>query len=168
MNAIDPLPIQAARPQSVTVVTPTDKQLLEAVRLGEVFIRETPTYSRLAPLDVAKMIEFAYNCRASDAEFFRVAVRGEQVIGFFIGGVTSYGFDTASFAFDRMLYVSPNKRGTHTARMLIEAFEDWAHDMGASDIVLGITTGLHTNATERFFNKLGYRTVGKVTMKEIM
>jgi len=159
--------MKANDPHRMTSVTPDDPQLLAGVRLANDFIAESPTYRHLAPLDIAKVIEFAYTCRANDNEFVNVAVCDGTVIGFFMGSITSYGFDTATFAYDRMLYVTPDRRGGAAARMLIDAFERWATDKGAIRILLGITTGLHTDATEKFYNKLGYNTVGKLTMKEI-
>lgn len=153
-------------PHTVTCVTPDDQQLLAAVRLGDAMWAESRVYGNMAR-SVDKMIEFAYYARASDHSFFRVAVHDDRVIGFMIGEVAPYGFHDTSFAYDRLLYVSPDRRGGAAARMLIAAFEQWAQDKGASRILLGITTGTHTDATERFYNKLGYNTVGVLTMKEI-
>lgn len=154
------------RPTKVTCVIPDDQQLLAAVRLGEVMWAESSVYGHMAR-EVGKMIEFAYNARASRHSFFRVAVREDQVVGFFIGEVAPYGFHDSVFAYDRLLFVTPDRRGGVAARMLIDAFERWAKDKGAERILLGITTGTRTDATEKFYNKLGYDTVGVLTMKEM-
>jgi predicted GNAT superfamily acetyltransferase len=65
------------------------------------------------------------------------------------------------------VYVTPTRRGGIAARMLIDAFERWARDKGAARVLLGITTGVRTDATETFYNKLGYNTVGVLTIKEM-
>lgn len=153
-------------PHTVTCVTPDDRQLLAAVRLGDAMWAESRVYGDMER-SVDKMIEFAYHARASDHSFFHVATHEGTVIGFMIGEVAPYGFHDTSFAYDRLLYVSPDRRGGVAARMLINAFERWAQDKGASRILLGITTGTRTDATEAFYNKLGYNTVGVLTMKEI-
>ena len=153
-------------PQPLIVQEPTDRQLLDAVTLGAAFIQESPVYRSLAPT-VDKMIEYAYTARANPASFFAVAVRGDTCHGFIIGERAPYGFTDTEFAYDRMLYVAQDRRGGAAARALIEAFEQWCTQHNVVRIMLGVTTGLHTDATEKLYNKLGYTTIGVVTMKEI-
>lgn len=150
----------------VTCVTPNDGQLLEAVRLGQAMWADAPHYSEMKP-DIAKMIHFAYNMRASEHSFFRVAVDNDNVIGFLIGSLSEYGFHTDLFAYDRLVYVTPDRRGGIAARTLVTEFERWAKQKGAARVLLGVTTGTRNKATERFYNKLGYETVGVLTMKEV-
>ena len=152
-------------PTHVRAVEPTDEQLLEAVTLGAAFVQESPEYRSLAPA-VANMIEFAYNARANPMFFFNVAVRDNDVIGFMICERAPYGFTDKEFAFDRLLYVAQDKRGGVAARTLINAFETWCSSHNIVRIMLGVTTGLRTEQTEKLYNKLGYDTVGVVTMKE--
>ena len=153
-------------PQSVTHVTPDDQQLLAAVTLGDAMWAESSVYGGMER-DIAKMIEFAYTMRADANSFFEVAVYKGKVIGFLIGSLAAHGFHTDTFAYDRLVYVAPDMRGGMAARILITAFEQWARDKGAARVLLGITTGTRTDATETFYNKMGYRTVGALTMKEI-
>lgn len=149
------------------VQEPDDHQLLSAVRLGIAMWDDSAPYASL-PRAVDKMIEFAYHMRADPYSFFQVAVdQHDMCHGFMIGSVADYGFADALFAYDRLLYVTPSKRGSVAARMLITAFETWARGHGAQRVLLGITTGVQTERTEQFYNKLGYATVGRLTMKEI-
>lgn len=151
----------------IAIRVPDDDQLLAAVRLGEAMWDESPVY-RLVSRDTDKMIEFAYIARADDRTFFQVAVNGDQhVCGFLVGSIAPYGFHDSVFAFDRLVYVEPDMRGTGVVNALIRAFEAWAWDHGAARIVLGTTTGVNTYATEHLYNKLGYETVGKLMMKEL-
>jgi GNAT superfamily N-acetyltransferase len=153
-------------PQGLRVQEPTDQQLLAAVRLGSAMWDDSAPYASL-PRAVDKMIEFAYHMRADPLSFFGVAVDGADTChGFVIGSLADYGFADARFAYDRLLYVAPTMRGSVAARMLIGAFETWARDNGAQRVLLGVTTGVHTERTEQFYNKLGYATVGRLTMKE--
>ena len=153
-------------PTSVTCVVPDDEQLLAAVRMGAGMWSESLVYKHMEQ-DIAKMIEFAYTMRADDSSFFMVALRGTEAVGFLIGSLAAHGFHTDMFAYDRLVYVTPDRRGSTVARTLITAFEQWAKDKGAARVLLGVTTGTHTDATARFYNKLGYDTVGVLTMKEI-
>jgi GNAT superfamily N-acetyltransferase len=148
-------------------VSPTDAQLLDAVRLGEAMWANSPVYGNMAR-DVDKMIEYAYHARADAETFFHVAVdRMNRTCGFLIGSIAPYGFHTDKFAYDRLVYVAPDARGLTAARALILSFEAWAREHGAARILLGITTGAHTEQIERFYNKMGYASVGRLTMKEV-
>lgn len=148
------------------VTVPNDPQLVDAVRLGEAMWSESGTHSSM-PRDVDKMIEFAYAMRSDPQSFFNVALHADTVTGFLIGSIAPYGFSHETFAYDRLVYVTPNKRGTYAARMLIRAFEHWAKHKRARHVMMGTTTGINTDAVERLYNKLGFRTVGKLTMKEM-
>ena len=153
-------------PPTIEVTEPDDEQLLDAVRLGEAMWSESPVYGGMKQ-DIAKMIEFAYNARASDHSFFNVVTVDNSCYGFMIGERAPYGFHDSEFAYDRLLYVTPTRRGSVAARMLIQAFEDWCKLHGVGRIMLGVTTGVHAAQTEKFYNKLGYQTIGTLTMKEI-
>lgn len=154
-------------PQRMRVQEPDDRLLLAAVRLGVDMWDQSAPYASL-PRSVDKMIEFAYHMRADPFSFFGVAVDAADTChGYMIGSLADYGFSDATFAYDRLLYVAPTMRGSVAARMLITAFETWAREHGAQRVLLGITTGVHTERTEQFYNKLGYATVGRLTMKEI-
>lgn len=151
----------------VTIATPTDAQLLAGVRLAMDMWNESPTY-RDMPKDVNKVIEYAYTMRQSPEACVRVAlVDDDTVQGFIVGTVGEYGFAHVRFATDEMLFVAKDARRGAVARELIGAFEAWAREQRASRIFLGVTTGVHTERTEKLYNALGYATVGVLTMKEI-
>lgn len=158
----------AATHARVTCVTPefNSSYMIDALVLADRMWSESPTYNHM-PKDMDKMAEFAYNCLADPNTFVKVALYDGKVIGFFVGSVAPHGFLDQVFAFDRLVYVDPKRRGTLAARALIDSFETWARNMKASRILLGVTTGIRTDATVRFYNKLGYNTVGALTMKEI-
>jgi len=153
-------------PTRTVIVEPTDDELLEAVTLGNAMWSQSPVYKDM-DRDIDKMIEFAYNSRANSRSFFRVAVRDDLVIGFLIAERAPYGFHDSEFAYDRLLYVQPNRRGGVAASMLIDALEDWCKEHNVSRILLGVTTGVHSERTVQLYNHLGYTTVGTVTMKEL-
>lgn len=151
--------------KSIHVCVPDNDLLVKGAVLGLDMAREAKTYAGM-DFDLDTFVEFGYDMRADPFSFVNVAVCGDNVIGFFVGSIAHYGFHDSRFAYDRLLFVSPTVRGSVAARMLIRAFEKWATGMGASRILLGITTGVHTERTEKFYNKLGYDTVGVLTMKE--
>lgn len=154
------------RTTRLIAVEPNDKQLLDAVRLGDAMWAESPVYNNMKR-DIDRMIEFAYNSRANPLAFFNVAVRDDDVIGFMIAECAQYGFHDSWFAYDRLLYVDPTRRGGIAARTLIDALERWCKEHSVTRVMLGVTTGVHAAQTEKLYNRLGYTTVGAVTMKEV-
>lgn len=158
--------MNANSPLTIEVVEPSEDALLQVIGLGKDMWDESPVY-RAMPRDIDKMIEFAYTMMADPNSFFQVAKVGDTCHGFMFGSIAPYGFVDQTFAFDRLLYVRPDMRGSTAARQLVAAFEQWATDKGASRIILAVTTGVHPEQTEKFYNKCGYTTVGKLTMKEV-
>ncbi len=152
--------------KAVTVSQPDDAQLLQAVRLAFDFWDESPVY-RTMTKDLDRMIKFAYSARTNPSSFVHVALDGDQVCGFIVGEMAPYGFHNSFFAYDRMLYVVPTRRGGAGARRLIAAFEDWCATKNVSRIMLGITTGIKSERIMKLYNALGYTTVGALTMKEM-
>jgi GNAT superfamily N-acetyltransferase len=87
--------------------------------------------------------------------------------GFLAGIVTEHYFADTIYATNIALYVSPNRRGSRAAYRLVREFERVARAKGASEIMLGVTSGVGARRTERFYNALGYSTVGALTVKYI-
>lgn len=152
--------------QPLHVSEPTDELLIQGVMLGKQMAEESPVYGPLG-VDLDRMIEFAYTMRASPQDFCMVAHTGDTCYGFLVASIGQYDFCDATYVFDRMLYVAPDRRGSKCARMLIDALEEWARERNVTRIVMGITTGVHTRTTERLYNKLGYDTFGVLTKKEL-
>ncbi|WP_252152443.1 GNAT family N-acetyltransferase [Acinetobacter terrae] len=63
-------------------------------------------------------------------------------------------------AFDYCLFVRPENRGSRTAYLLIKAFIEWAKEAGANWIQCGTATGLQTEKTVRFYEKMGFTHTG--------
>lgn len=62
--------------------------------------------------------------------------------------------------FDYCLFVRPENRGSRTAYLLIKAFIEWAKEAGANWIQCGTATGLQTEKTVRFYEKMGFTHTG--------
>lgn len=146
--------------------SPDNEELLLGVRLSLCMWQESPIYRQMEP-DIDKLIEEAYIAREDPNRFVNVVMYDNTCCGFMMGAMAPIAFIDGWYAFERMLYVSPEKRGSVAASLLVGAFEQWARDRDALYILLGTTTGVRPERTERFYNKMGYNTVGVLTMKEL-
>lgn len=96
-----------------------------------------------------------------------LAQKDNKLIGFLAGMTQNYFFSDRLKAMDMGFYVLPEYRGTSAAIRLIERFEEWSVERGAKDICLGQTTAVDIDKTQRFYQHLGYQTVGFNTVKHI-
>lgn len=96
-----------------------------------------------------------------------VAHRSEVLIGALVGGVCEHLFSNELFGYELGVFVTPECRGGTTAIRLLKAFELWCVEMGAVNIDMGITTGIHTENTGKLYQKLGFIECGKHYRKEI-
>jgi GNAT superfamily N-acetyltransferase len=80
--------------------------------------------------------------------------------GFLMGGVTDFWFGPAKYAFEWLLYVKPEARGSSEAPALVKAYAVRAKELGAVDVHIENTTGVEVEKVERLFTKLGFARVG--------
>lgn len=76
-----------------------------------------------------------------------------------------FGFE--KFAGDFVLYVLPEYRGSSAAKRLVRAIEAWAKEQGATEVLLGISTGVETERTAKLYEHLGYRESGRSLIKHV-
>lgn len=131
------------------------------IELGRAMHAESPRFSRhpYSPAKTAGTIDFLL---ANGAVF--VAVKGGQAVGMMGGMVAPGWFTDEATAIELAVYVTPEHRGLIGAR-LIRTYEAWAFAHGAAEVVLGITTGIHTERTAAFYERLGYQRAGITTVK---
>lgn len=91
-----------------------------------------------------------------------------QIVGGFAGGIAEYWFSRDLNAFDYAVFVDPAKRNGMIAVRLVTVFCEWARQMGAKHIQLGITTGVHVEATAKLYRALGFEEIGPLFKKEIV
>jgi GNAT superfamily N-acetyltransferase len=63
---------------------------------------------------------------------------------------------------DFALFMAPEFRGSSTAYRFVKEYVEWAKGKGVEDknIGLGISTGVHTEATKRLYEKNGFEVTG--------
>jgi len=57
-------------------------------------------------------------------------------------------------------FLRPQYRGTSIAPRLVKAFVEWAKTRGASEVVMGVTSGINVDATDRMMRRLGFKHLG--------
>lgn len=85
-----------------------------------------------------------------------VAEDDDKIIGVFAGCAFEHFFGNDLVATDLILYVDPSHRGGSAAPRLIKTYEQWARQIGAKDIQIGVSTGVNAERTARLFEKLGF------------
>lgn len=89
-----------------------------------------------------------------------VAVDGEDIIGFALAQIDGFFFTSGVCTILKVVYVTPVKRGTRAAAILVSAFVEWSVELGVRRMYLGINNSLHPDRTARFFERFGARRVG--------
>jgi GNAT superfamily N-acetyltransferase len=88
------------------------------------------------------------------------AVDGNELVGFGAFVITSHYFTDELIASDIIVYVRPERRGSSAAVKIIKKYILWAKEQKASHTTLGISSGIHPEKTKRFYERLGFKTIG--------
>jgi GNAT superfamily N-acetyltransferase len=90
-----------------------------------------------------------------------------EMVGFICGVVFESPFNNIIRASDLGLYIKPGTRSAVVGKRLVEAYEEWARDLGATQCWLGQSTGNRIEETADYYRRLGYKVVGYNSIKEL-
>ena len=135
------------------------------VSLGERLHVES-SYSYL-PFNAMKVRYLMAGIIGGDNGVVFVAEKAGEIIGGIAGGVTEFWFCDELHGFDYSFFVHPEHRGGSAAFRLLLAFESWCKNMGAKQMDIGITTGIHVDKTTRFYEKMGFVKSGQLFRKAL-
>jgi hypothetical protein len=125
-------------------------------------------FHRHIPMDEAKLIQQIEGAASiPDVAYFKLCVRGDEVLGGFFGQITSIYFSIERVAKDLAWFVTRNRRGSMAAVALVRDFEAWAKSKGVKFFVLGQSTGIRMDTTRALYEHLGYEMIGFNTVKRI-
>lgn len=124
-------------------------------------------FHRDFPLNEKKLIEQLNAPRTLPHVYFKICVRGDEVMGGFFGIVSSMYFSDARVAKDLAWFVQRNARGSAAAVALLADFEEWAREQKVDHILIGQSTGVQMDETKALYERLGYTTLGVNTFKRI-
>jgi RimJ/RimL family protein N-acetyltransferase len=133
------------------------------VELGRVMHASAPGFSRMR-FDPERLASTIANTIGTAAGFARVAERGGVVTGGMLAVATPHYFSPDLVACDLALFIDPAHRGGIAAAQLVQAYVQWAHDIGAALVHLGLVAGdaEQNEATARLCERLGARRAGLV------
>ena len=118
------------------------------------------------PLDDAKVIrQFELSRTMPDTVYFRLAAKGDDVLGAFFGIISTTFFSDERSCKDMGWFVTRSRRGSIAAITLLADFEQWGLDHGIRKFFLGQSTGVHIDATAKLYEHAGYTIVGVNGMK---
>jgi len=120
--------------------------------------------SRFSPrrFSVDKMAALFQSLIASDTGVVLVAEQAGELLGVFAGYVAEDWFGPDLAAGDFGLFVRPDRRGAVAAAGMVRRFVAWAQSKGVARPDLGISTGVHLDATTRLYRALGFQPVGTI------
>lgn len=130
-----------------------------------VLARQSHAESRFAPIafDEHKVREGMRRMAAQPAgSNCAIVVRnhGGRLVGYLAGTIEEYFFSHARVASSVFLFVDPRERGGLAAVKLVLAFRRWAQNRGAAELYVGIASGVTTERTGRFLQRLGLQHTG--------
>jgi GNAT superfamily N-acetyltransferase len=77
-----------------------------------------------------------------------------------LGYISEYYFGRDLIASDYLWYVTPEYRGSRAAVLLLRDFQKWAEERNASEVHMGLSTGVHAEKVGALLENLGYDLVG--------
>lgn len=135
-----------------------------------VVAREIHAHSIYAdmPFDEEKVVrQLAASGSIVPDRFFKIAVRGDEVLGGFYGCLLRVFFCDALTAKDMGWWVKSTARGGAAAILLWAEFEDWAREKGAWKSMLGQSGVENIERTAKLFQSVGYSVTGYNTCKNL-
>lgn len=149
----------------VKVRAATEDDLPAILEMGRALHAESPRYAAMS-YNEAKVEALALRVIPTGGTL--VAEKDGKIIGMLAGYVAEHWFSDDKVASDFTFYIRPEHRRTgKAALLLVRAFERWAVERGAKDIMPGVSTQIDVERTTRFFEKLGYTVYGNALLKRV-
>lgn len=104
--------------------------------------------------------------KTANPTFFVVEDR-RRVIGFLMAGMYLYDHRDGFYTTQRVLFVSPENRGTRAAVLLMKELVRWSKRLGAAEIKGGNDNGFKSDRTARFLEHFGFKRVGIAMVKPL-
>lgn len=144
------------------IIRPLEPHDVDAlIALGELGVQETRYNNQLYdPPKVRTQIE-AYFSDERRKYIWLIATHSDELQGLLFGSVEEYWFTQARGANMILWYVAQEARGSSMAVKLLLAFRRWAENRQATELTLSLTSGLGTEKTGRFLQRMGFRPCGE-------
>lgn len=124
------------------------------IEMGQRFYEEAESYSNFKFSPQAVMENF-YGVMNSPHQL-GICYDKSGIKGAMCGAVYQQFFSKGLTASELFVFVEPNVRGGVIGKKLIKAFEQWAIGMCASEIRVGVSSGIKPQRIVGLYEKLGY------------
>jgi GNAT superfamily N-acetyltransferase len=149
-----------ADPMGKTTIRPATLDDLDVLMdIGEAMHKESPRFSRMS-YSQAKVLQTFIDLINADCGLLVVAEQDGEIIGGIAAMVAPHWFSHDLMASDLALFILPEHRGGMTAVRLIKHYIGWAGEKGAVITQMGISTGVHAEATAAMFSAVGLKQFG--------
>ena len=123
---------------------------------------------RNMPMDEDKVVrQLSLAGSIASDRFFKLAVRGGDVLGGFLACTFVPFFSDSLLARDLGWWVKESSRGGAAAILLLQAFENWARGRGATKAMVGQSGIENIERTTGLYVHCGYSITGFNTCKEL-
>ena len=140
---------------------PSLRQIADIVDLGREMHNESQF--SIAPYNPMKTEQMLLHARAHPDWLLLCAIDGDnQVIGMFMGLVSTYFMADGLMAEDKVLFVTKSKRGVIAAKRMLNEYVAWARAKGCTQAYMNHTTGVDTDRGARFFEHVGFGKIGTI------
>jgi GNAT superfamily N-acetyltransferase len=141
-----------------TVRRATDGDLDILVEMGRAMHAESPAY-RVTPYDECKVREVYQQLKGTlltEAGCSFVAEEGGEIVGMAVAMASQHWFNRERMVTDLVVFVRPERRGGSAFRRLVRSLEQWTREQGITDLVVGISTGVHAERTAAAYAAMGF------------
>lgn len=126
---------------------------------------ESPRFNP-KPFSEAKALRLIGLCLSGGTFGGFVADLDGVLVGMIAGALVDELVTDGCYVTDMAVYVTPEKRGSSIFPRMARVFEDWAfNEVGADEVLLGISTGVHPEKTVYVYERLGYTMTGQALIK---
>lgn len=85
-----------------------------------------------------------------------------EIVGGMLATCVEQWYSDDLIATDLSVFILPEKRGSLDAARMLRHYRNWAKEKGCRYALAGISTGIHTDQTEKLYQALGMEYVGPV------
>lgn len=149
---------------SVREMRPGDEASI--VELGKRMMAESEYFSSHA-IDYTKWYATCYRTLVDDNYQAYINEEDGHINAIWAGVITPVWFAEDYKVTDIMFYVDKQKRGSTIALHLLHAAEHWAKFKGVKSLSIGLSSGIDTEKTTCFLERIGYNNSVVVMEKEL-
>ena len=118
------------------------------------------------PYSIDKLIETFVESITTAHPTTWVVEHKRKIIGLMMSSICAFDYRDGHYTTQRVIYVSPEHRGTRAAVLLVKELIRWSQDIGAAKIDGGNDNSFKSDRTTGFLEHFGFKQVGNyLTLK---